>query len=110
MQARQQVLLLEQGQISRLEDFTLRQRHVLHLAVVDMQDALHQMEVHVLIHVRLLQALAGCARSQEEARLDVDTVPSVLLVFNTFRGKFLVAVVVLLGSDEVVHFFGCLFG
>lgn len=36
---------------------------MLYLVVMDMQDALDQMEVHVLVHVRLLQAFAGCAGS-----------------------------------------------
>jgi hypothetical protein len=80
---------------------------MLHLAVLDMENTLHQMEIHVFIHICLLQALAGHTRSQEETGLDVYTVPPVLLVRQTFSEEGLVPLQITLRSYKLIHLLLC---
>ena len=76
-----------------------------YLAVVDVQDTLHQVEVHVFVHICLLQALTGHTRRQKQARLDVYAVASVLLAGQALVEEVLVLFLVYSRGQKLIHFF-----
>ncbi len=103
MESGQQILLLQKREILGLEDSALGEWDCLDLLALQMQDAVHQVKIHVLVHVCLFEALAGVAGSQEEVRLDINAVPSVLLGLHTPLIKLDITLGVIGRSDEMVH-------
>ena len=73
------------------------------LVFADIEDALHQVEVHVFVHIRLLQTLAGHTRPQKQTGLDVNAIPSVLLPRQALLKKYTIALLVTIGRHKFVH-------
>lgn len=73
------------------------------LAVVHMEDIVHQVEVHVFVHVGLFEALAGDTGCEEEVRLYVDTEPSVFILGNAPIEVLAVELAVSGRGNELVH-------
>lgn len=103
MQTHEESLLLEKGELLGLKDLSLGKRNWPEFAIVKMEDVVDQVEVHVLVHICILQALACETRSKEEVGLDVDVEPAVLVICHTPLIVILVLSCLLRLRKEAVH-------
>lgn len=62
------------------------------------------MEIHIFIHVCLLQTFTGITWSKEEVRLDIDTVASMFFGLDTPLVELIVGFEVGRWSYKMVHF------
>ena len=70
-----------------------------------MEDIVDQMEVHVLIHISILKALAGETRREEKVRLYVDIESAMFVASNTLVKICLISLNLGSLSREAVHSF-----
>ena len=75
------------------------------LLLMDVEDVVDEMEVHVFVHVCFFEALAGDAGGEEEVRLDVDAVPAEFVVLDAPVVELLVELEEVGWSDELIHLF-----
>ena len=73
------------------------------LVFADIEDALHQMEVHIFVHIRLLQTLAGHTRPQKQTWFYVNAVPPVLLPRQALLKKCTITLLVTIGRHKLIH-------